>query len=265
MVSINPTWGMAVVCLSLVIVSGVAFAERARVPGTTNVHASLLAEGTFSDVAPALAAAATSPIEKLGPEVTALASDSASSPALTFLHGMCMNAEATCHRLDGAAGALGLIVCPHGNAQCGGASDWKGDGAEKAAFLDEAFSDVERAFGSGVSPRNKGVIVGFSRGAFVARDVIYERPGYFRGAILVGAALSPDAERFRKAGIERVVLAAGDFDGARPTMEKAAVRLTALGIPTKFVRLGPIPHALPKDFDRIVTEAVQWIDARDET
>ncbi len=264
MVSSNPVRGRAIVCLLLAIVGGIAFLTQSRWPERT-ARASLLQGATFSQVAPVVAATAVNPIDKLGGEVTALVSGSASSPALTFLHGMCMNAEATCHRLDGAAGALGLIVCPHGNAECGGASDWKGDGAEKAAFLDEAFLDVEEAFGPDASPRKGGVLVGFSRGAFVARDVIYERPGYFRGAILVGAALSPDAERFRKAGIRRVVLAAGDFDGARPTMEKAAVRLNALGIPSKFVRLGPIPHALPKDFDRFVAEAVQWIDARDES
>jgi hypothetical protein len=58
-----------------------------------------------------------------------------------------------------------------------------------------------------------------------------------------------------------VVLGAGDFDGARPTMIKAAAVLTRAGLPARFVSLGPIYHALPSDLDRILGEALEWVRA----
>ncbi len=180
--------------------------------------------------------------------------------AVTMLHGMCSDAQATCQSLAPGLGDLGLVVCPHGNGTCGGWADWQGDGATKAAHLDAAFEAVEVAFGDAASPRKGGILVGFSRGAFVARDVLAERPGAFRGAILVGAAFLPDIERFRRSGVQSVVLASGDHDGARKTMEGAARRLDAAGIRAKFVRLGPIYHALPARFDRFVRESIRWID-----
>lgn len=180
--------------------------------------------------------------------------------AVTMLHGMCSDALATCQTLAPGLGDLGLVVCPHGNGTCGGWADWQGDGATKAAHLDAAFEAVEAAFGDAASPRQRGILVGFSRGAFVARDVLAERPGAFRGAILVGAAFLPDVERFRRSGVESVVLASGDYDGARKTMEAAARRLQAAGIRAKFVRLGPIYHALPARFDLFVRDSIRWID-----
>lgn len=180
--------------------------------------------------------------------------------AVTMLHGMCSDAQATCDTLTPGLGDLGLVVCPHGNGDCGGWADWRGSGAEKAAHLDEAFEAIEAHYGQAASPRQNGILVGFSRGAFVARDVLAERPGAFRGAILVGAAFVPDVERFRRSGVRAVVLASGEHDGARKMMQSAALRLQAGGVRAKFVTLGPIWHALPDRFDLFVRDAIAWID-----
>lgn len=152
-----------------------------------------------------------------------------------------------------------MLACPTGNRPCQDGPDWGGDGKEKAehihAAVDEALT--QRGFDAGVVARD-GVLMGFSRGAFVARDVAYESPGRYRALVLIGAVLSPDAKRLKASGIERVVLAAGDYDMAKETMQGATAKLTASGVPTRFVSLGRVPHTLPEDTAARLAGAIAW-------
>ena len=185
-------------------------------------------------------------------------SRAATAPVVMMLHGMCMDAEHTCKAFDGPAREGSWLLCPAGNSACGGASDWQGDGARKAAFLDGSLKALDDAHANLVT-HGEGVLVGFSRGAFVARDVVYERSGEWTGAIFIGAAFIPDATRFRAAGLRRVVFASGDYDGARVTMQKAARTLSDNGLEARFVSLGPIAHQLPHDTGPFVRESLAWI------
>jgi predicted esterase len=106
-------------------------------------------------------------------------------------------------------------------------------------------------------------LIGFSRGAFVARDIAYARPGRWKALIFIGASFIPDAARLKASGIRRVVMAAGDYDGARPTMQRAAALLHASGLPARYISLGPIAHALPRDLERILREALGWVRQTD--
>jgi len=56
------------------------------------------------------------------------------------------------------------------------------------------------------------------------------------------------------------VLAAGDLDGARPAMQRAARALSAAGLPARYMSLGPIYHQLPSNLAEILREALAWID-----
>lgn len=175
---------------------------------------------------------------------------------IAFLHGMCMDVRATCERVRTLVEPHGVLACPTGNASCGGGADWIGSGDDKALHLD---ASLEAAWVHAGAPAGGGdVLVGFSRGAFVARDVAYARPGRYRALVLIGAAMVPDAARLASSGIERVVLASGDFDPARRTMERAAGELSSGGLPARFVRLGPVGHALPRDVDRLLGAHLAW-------
>ncbi len=176
----------------------------------------------------------------------------------TMLHGACSDVAWTCERLAGATPDGFVTLCPTGNASCDGAADWHGEGEEKAAHLDQASAAVRAALELPES-RGRDVLVGFSRGAFVARDVAYARPGRYRGLVLLGAALSPDPDKLRASGIQRVVMASGELDGAKPTMLGAVQKLRAAGIEVRWVSLGRVYHTLPPDSAKRLRDAMRWV------
>jgi predicted esterase len=204
-----------------------------------------------------LTTAAGTPVHAFPP--LAAAGPPAPRPMVVMLHGMCSQALPTCDFWSAAGREGSWLVCPTGNAMCGGEPDWKGTGPQKAASIDASLATVDAAFGPHIDHAAGDVLIGFSRGAFVARDVVYERPGRWTGVILVGASLSPDPARFKASGVRRVVLAAGDYDGARPAMQRAAATLTAGGVPARFVSLGRIGHWLPDDFEKKMRDALRWV------
>lgn len=181
------------------------------------------------------------------------------APSFLFLHGMCSIPTRPCRYWDEAGRDGAFLVCPVGNGQCGGLADWAGDGEAKATHLDAARHALRAHFGDAVRAEGEDVLVGFSRGAFVARDVVYARPGVWRGVVLIGARLQPDAARFLAAGVRRVVLAAGDYDEAAPTMKRAAGQLTAAGLPARWVSLGRIGHLLPPDVGTRMARELAWV------
>lgn len=182
--------------------------------------------------------------------------DVSSVHRFSFLHGMCSDAHASCEAVRGLAESRGALACPTGNGACGGWADWKGEGEEKAAHV-EASLDAAWAH-LGAKARGDEVLIGFSRGAFVARDIAYARPGRFAVLVLIGAATIPDAELLKTHGIRKVVLASGDFDPARRTMERAARELSAAGLAARYVHLGPFGHAMPRDLDRALGTTLDW-------
>ena len=211
----------------------------------------------------AASARARSPLDVVAPPhgasvyVAPADADGAAAPnRFAFLHGMCSDAHASCEAVRDLVEPRGALACPTGNGACGGWADWKGEGEEKAAHVDASLDAGWAHLGE--KAEGDQVLIGFSRGAFVARDIAYARPGRYAALVLVGAATIPDAERLKSNGIRKVLLASGDFDPARRTMEKAARELSAAGLPARYVHLGPFGHALPRDLARTLGGALDW-------
>lgn len=185
-----------------------------------------------------------------------------SAPLVVFLHATCMDPRPVCD-LVGRSGREGtFLVCPSGNDTCFGAPDWHGSGEVKSTFLSHALDRVEQRLGKYIT--HDDTLIGWSRGAFAARDIIYADVASgaaprFTSLVLIAADVSPDPVRLRKAGIRRVLLTAGDQDGSRPTMKRAAEKLAAAGIPTRYVSLGPIGHWLPDDLDKRLEPGIAWV------
>ncbi len=174
-----------------------------------------------------------------------------------ILHGACSDANWTCDRLRGALPDSLVAACAEGNATCeDGSVDWVGTGEQKADHLDAFFQNT--AINEPAMTDQGNMLVGFSRGAFVARDVALARPGHYSAIVLIGASIALDPNALKAAGIRRVVLACGDLDSAAKSMQGNHTKLAAAGIETRFVSLGRAYHTLPEDTAQRLRPALAW-------
>lgn len=175
------------------------------------------------------------------------------------LHGACCDPQGTCERLAAALPEGIELQCTTGNVECvGGGFDWRGDGEAKAAYLEQLPGLLRTAE---TAPSGDNLLIGFSRGAYVARDVALARPGRYSALVLIGATIALDVPALKAAGIKRVVLAAGEYDSSFKAMQRTRDKLALNGIEARFVPMGKIFHELPKDAGLRLRDAVAWASA----
>jgi predicted esterase len=181
-------------------------------------------------------------------------------PVITMLHGMCDTPENECERFHPAATNAGFLLCPRANGACGnGGAIWRGSPESKRALVDDSLSALSTEFGSSATTDHDGTLIGFSQGAYLAVDMIKRSKGPWSSMILIGASIDIDARSLREAGIRRVLLAAGDYDGARPSMQHATAALVQAGFDAKFTSLGPVGHQFAFDMNAWMKDALAWV------
>ena len=114
------------------------------------------------------------------------------------------------------------------------------------------------------------VLFGWSRGAFAARDILYEIAdkraphnllSRFGSLLIMAASVAPAPDKLKLAGIRRIMFAGGDADGSVPVMKASAAQLRAAGFEVRFVSLGNIAHVWPADFEQRMTSPLAWLTA----
>lgn len=259
-------WRAFTCALGLVAISswGVArIAPRARATPQPQANAALVPAASTTPPAAIAAPLSTAPRTVVGEgdaraeSYPPLDAGRELAPVLVVLHGMCMEPRDVCDFWPAPVRGASWVVCPRGNAVCGGAPDWGGPIPTRVDAAKRSLA-AARADGGARMDESRRVLVGYSRGAYLARDLLYEGSERFVGAVFLGAAVRPDPSRLRAAGVVRVVLAAGDHDGARGTMVAAAERLRAGGVAARFVSLGPMGHGLPHDLAARLAEPLAW-------
>lgn len=178
-------------------------------------------------------------------------------PMFVALHGQCESASDTCARWSNAIGDSAFLVCPRGNVTCPqGGETWVGPKREDNVFLGV---EAVRLAHPGELASDGAVLIGFSLGAPVALGMASREMSGWRGLVLVASlTIEPDVAALRGAGIERVVLAAGDLDMSLSHMRAIEKRLRAAGMPVRFVGLGKVAHALPSDLGPRMADALAW-------
>ncbi len=181
---------------------------------------------------------------------------------IVYLHGMWATPEDSCPLLEHAATARGFLVCPRGNSPSEPEGRmWTGTYASVAPSVHAALA-IASALSPGTLDRSAGgTLVGYSNGAYFAAEIAMHEPGRWTGLVLLSMRLDLDADRLRAAGVHRVVLAAGDRDGAVAAMRAQAERLSAAGLPARFMSLGDVGHDLPvpPGIDGVLAEALAWV------
>ena len=70
-------------------------------------------------------------------------------------------------------------------------------------------------------------------------------------------------QTLRRAGVERLLLAAGDYDMMKWHMAAEARRLVRQGFPAAFISLGEIGHWFPEDFEERLRRGLRWMNGDD--
>ena len=182
-------------------------------------------------------------------------------PAVVYLHGRCGAATNGCPYFEPGVSGFGWLVCPPAPSRCeGGGASWSGSTSQKQAVVDSAVSAVAASYPGLVDTVAPTVLIGFSQGAYIAVDMVRERPGKYMGVLLIGAEIVTSAEILSTAGVKRVVLAAGAYDGARPAMETEAKKLASQGFSAHFVSLGTVGHTYVADREGVLRSSLEWLE-----
>jgi predicted esterase len=203
----------------------------------------------------------------------------APSPAIVFLHGMWASPEDSCDVFAGAATPFGFLVCPRANAPLrvpvdgrwvddtsdAGLKMWSGSAADAERSIRIAL-DAADALAPGERVSGNGTLVGFSNGAYFAAEVACAEPGRWTGLVLLSMKLDLDGARLARAGVTRVVLAAGERDGSSASMRALAAKLeearkaSARAAPeVRYLSLGDVGHTFPPDMGARMCEAITWV------
>jgi predicted esterase len=187
-----------------------------------------------------------------------------SQPAIVFLHGMWGSPEDSCEPFEMGAAPFGFLVCPRGNAPLGDAGNglmmWSGGYADVAHSIHAAL-DAADALAPGKRATQDGTLIGYSNGAYFAAEVAYSEPGRWSGLVLLSMKLDLDPKRLARAGVKRVLLAAGDRDDVHTSMQDLASRLNQNGGPVeaRYMSLGDVGHPFPADMPTRMCAAIAWV------
>jgi predicted esterase len=189
-------------------------------------------------------------------------SDSASPRPLTvMLHGMCGHPQSACAPFVDVATSRGWLVCPRGEDVCGGGTRWRLHGPDDAQLVEASVRAIARDHAAEVDTNAPRVLVGFSLGGIAAVEIAQASAGKYTGLVVIASQVHPDAGLLKRAGVQRVVLAAGDLDMTSAPLQEDARVLSASGVATRFVSLGHYGHGYPPDMEQRMRQPMVWVSA----
>ena len=178
-----------------------------------------------------------------------------------FLHALCGAAWHFTYTLEDAISSHAWLLSAEGNHACGIGTSWQGNGKTIGEHLDATLArtvaDVEG--GDRPDPEAPRLLVGFSQGAWAALETAKATPHRYTSLLLIGLALRTNAAELRAAGVRRVVLSAGDRDGASVSMRALCKQLDAEHFPVRYTSLGPVGHTIPLDANARLLESIEWL------
>ncbi len=182
---------------------------------------------------------------------------SAPRSVTVMLHGMCSEPERACRHFASTITREGWLLCPRATRRCdGGGSIWPQQGFD--AKIEAGIERVKARHPGELDDAGGRTLIGFSLGAFRALDMAHDGHGRYPRVVLIGAKIYPNAERLRAAGVERLLLAAGDWDMMRAHMQGRTQALTRRGFAAAFQSYGAVGHAFPANFPELLQRGLAW-------
>jgi predicted esterase len=236
-----------------------------RAPGTAHVARTVASNGISRSDGEARGMYASKPVTLVAEGERLMAFPPAKSAArqpmtVIYLHGRHARVANGCPWFRSGASELGWLVCPEGGeAQPDGSWSWGADVFAQGAIVNRT---LRTAVANGAT-KEPGVAVGFSQGSYVAVDLVKARLARFRGLVLLGAEMHPDARTLRDAGVTRVAFGAGKLDATHDSLVEEARRLGAEGLEARFFELGAIGHTYAVEDTTILRDAIAWAGGLD--
>jgi predicted esterase len=179
-----------------------------------------------------------------------------------MLHGMCSEPVRACRHFARTVNERGWLLCPRATRRCeGGGSTWPFTGFERD--VEAGIARVRERHPGKLDERQGRTLVGFSLGAFRALSLAQTSSGTYPRVILIGAKIYPDARLLARAGVERLLLAAGDYDMMSAHMRGRSRWLARQGFPVAFQSYGRVGHAFPGNFSDLLERGLDWVEGQD--
>jgi predicted esterase len=185
-------------------------------------------------------------------------------PVTVMLHGMCGHPQSACAPFVDVSTSRGWLVCPRGEDACGGGTRWRLHGPDDGQLVEGSVRALVRSHEGEVDAGAPRIIVGFSLGGIAAVQIAQGTVGKYVGLVVVASQVHPDAAALKKAGVKRVVLAAGDLDMTSAPLQEDARTLASQGVSTRFVSLGKYGHGYPPDMEERMREPMTWVAESDK-
>ncbi len=195
-------------------------------------------------------------------EASETAKEPGARPVTIYLHGICGDPGNGCPYFKDGVTSSSWLLCPSAPTPCpGGGATWSGPFATEEAAIRKAEEETEAMHPGAVDTTKPHILIGFSQGGYLGRSELRANPGRYRGALFIGADVEVTAKDLRDAGVKRIALGAGRFDGTYRPLAANAERLRAEGFPVRFVDLGKVGHTYaPATDEPVLRDALAWLE-----
>ena len=174
-----------------------------------------------------------------------------------MLHGMCHAPEYECPWFADAVRKSSWLVCPRASLTCeGGGPIWQFK--RMGQTVEAAVQRVKATYPGKLDESGGRVLMGFSLGAIGGMQLAHAGAGKWSSVILIGAKVFPNARLLQQAGVERLLMVAGDYDMMKWHMYRAARRLERQGMTSRFMSLGKVGHEFPPNMNVLMGRALAW-------
>lgn len=193
---------------------------------------------------------------------------------LAMLHGVCNPPGYACGHIWPAAVERGFLVCPTGNGRCAwNCTDCRADRKDGPPSWEESFDDADRdleravakvdALHPGEIDREGAVLMGFSRGAWIALHAARRHPGRWPYLVLIEADVQVAAASLRAAGVRAVALMPGGWGLNVKGMGDNVAQLVRDGMRARLFTMPKAGHHYSEGIDELLREVLRWLLGED--
>ena len=184
-------------------------------------------------------------------------------PVFVYLHSKNGNPFQDCKKWYRAAVEYGWIVCPSGIRSKSGRFSWNNNPFLGKKIVEATLKALSKKYKRKVLLR-RGILVGFSEGAFIALQLAFKMYKIFPYIIVIGADTKyvgyNDVKKLKKLNRRlRIYLITGEKDIVLNRSKNLLKLLRKNRIASKLRIVRGVGHKIPKNITPIIWRAIRWL------